>query len=83
MFRMAIESSVARIEMNDTGTGIPLEARSKIFEPFFTTKEKGLGLGLAMVKMLLQKNNATIELKESISFGAHFLITIPMQNDSG
>lgn len=83
IFRMAIESSVARIEMNDTGTGIPLEARSKIFEPFFTTKEKGLGLGLAMVKMLLQKNNATIELKESSSFGAHFLITIPMQNDSG
>jgi len=50
-----IEGDVAKIEISDTGIGIPEENLEKIFEPFFTTdKKKGTGIGLALTKKLLK-----------------------------
>jgi signal transduction histidine kinase len=55
--------------ISDTGYGIPTEMQRKIFEPYFTTKSTGTGLGLAMVKRILENHNATIQIKESSSKG--------------
>jgi signal transduction histidine kinase len=64
----------AQITYADTGPGIKPELVDKIFEPFFTTREKGTGLGLAVVKNLVDENRGKIKLIESKNIGATFLI---------
>ncbi|RMG06873.1 MAG: HAMP domain-containing protein [Planctomycetota bacterium] len=67
-----------RIEIDDTGSGIPKENLPKIFEPFFTTKEqgKGSGLGLALCLGIVQKHGGSIGVKKRWR-GAHFVIELP------
>jgi nitrogen fixation/metabolism regulation signal transduction histidine kinase len=57
------------VSIKDNGHGISEEQQTKIFEPYFTTKSTGTGLGLAMVKRILENHNATIQIKESSSKG--------------
>jgi two-component system sensor histidine kinase PilS (NtrC family) len=52
----------ARIDVGDTGGGIPDEARKRIFDPFFTTKQNGTGLGLSIVYQLVEKAGGRIEV---------------------
>jgi two-component system sensor histidine kinase PilS (NtrC family) len=52
----------ARIEIRDTGNGIPDEAMKRIFDPFFTTKPNGTGLGLSIVYQLVEKAGGKIEV---------------------
>ncbi len=62
------------ISFSDTGLGIPPELADKVFEPFFTTREKGTGLGLAVVKNLVEENKGNINYIFDEKNGAHFLI---------
>ena len=79
----SISGSTVRIKVIDTGIGIPIEAREKIFEPFFTIKQnqsvihEGTGLGLSVVKELVEKQNGTIELVDTKQNGTNFLICFP------
>jgi signal transduction histidine kinase len=66
------------IAIQDNGCGIPEEQREKIFEPKFTTKTKGMGLGLAMVKSILNGFNADIWLESELNVGTTFFISIPV-----
>jgi len=68
----------ARIEIRDTGTGVPEAARSQIFDPFFTTKEKGSGLGLSIAYTVIRKHGGQIALVSRDGSGATFVITLPM-----
>src|SRR3990167_8253756 len=53
-----------KIEIKDSGPGIPKENRDRIFDPFFTTKfQKGTGLGLYIVKQLVERNGGKISVK--------------------
>jgi len=54
------DGRMARLEIRDTGPGIPDEIRDKIFDPYFTTKAKGTGLGLALVYRIIQDHNGLI-----------------------
>ncbi|GAB6044842.1 hypothetical protein JCM11957_04400 [Caminibacter profundus] len=65
------------IEIEDNGGGIPKEIKERIFEPYFTTKEegKGTGMGLYMVKEIIERMNGKIEI-ENTSKGAKFIITL-------
>jgi signal transduction histidine kinase len=69
---LAIELKVA-----DTGHGISLETRAKIFEPLYTTKAKGIGLGLAVSKNLVEVNGGTIEVKSTEGQGSTFSLMLP------
>ena len=73
--------ALAEIEIQDTGGGVPLEVRQKIFEPFFTTKAMGTGLGLAVVRRILEGHGGTIELA-SAEGGARFLLRLPLEGGS-
>ena len=70
--------SVARIEFTDTGPGIPEEARKRLFEPFFSTKGRGSGLGLVIVKEIIQQHGGTIEEAGVFGMGARFIIYLPV-----
>jgi two-component system sensor histidine kinase AtoS len=58
-------SEAIEIRVQDTGSGVPAELRSKIFEPFITSKNEGTGLGLAIVHRLVAQHGGTIELLDN------------------
>nr|WP_320049849.1 ATP-binding protein [uncultured Desulfuromonas sp.] len=67
-----------RIQIVDTGSGIPLETLDKIFTPFFTTKNRGTGLGLAICKQLIKQNDGHISVLSSPDEGTSFAISLPV-----
>ncbi|MBI5342574.1 MAG: PAS domain S-box protein [Deltaproteobacteria bacterium] len=84
--RSDLESgSYARIDLADTGTGIPESHLEKIFDPFFTTKEqgKGTGLGLAMVFGIVKNHGGYIEVESKVGAGSLFKIYLPLADGKG
>lgn len=67
------------IKMNDNGIGIPDEQKSKIFSPNFTTKTGGTGLGLAMVKSIIESYSGKIWFESEKDHGTTFFVEIPKQ----
>ena len=74
-----LESEV-KVSITDNGHGIPKEIHEKIFEPFFTTKKsgEGTGIGLDIVKRIIEKHNAKMELESETGVGTTFHITLPL-----
>ncbi|MAG58394.1 MAG: hypothetical protein CMJ83_19065 [Planctomycetes bacterium] len=66
-----------RIEVKDTGCGIPAEDHHRLFEPYFSTRTGGTGLGLAICKRIIQEHNGTIEVESEIGSGTTFVISLP------
>jgi two-component system nitrogen regulation sensor histidine kinase NtrY len=67
-----------RIEVRDTGAGIPHQNRDKLFLPYFTTKKGGSGLGLAIVNRIVADHNGTISVRDNIPRGSIFSIELPV-----
>jgi two-component system, NtrC family, sensor kinase len=68
-----------KIDVKDTGPGIPAEHIPKLFEPFFTTKGvAGTGLGLALTYAYLEKHGGSIEARSEVGKGAVFAIDLPV-----
>ena len=65
------------ISVRDTGGGIPPENLGKLFEPLFTTKPKGIGLGLAVSKKLVEANGGKIEVQSEFGQGSVFNLYLP------
>jgi PAS domain S-box-containing protein len=78
--RLAREGSHLCLCLSDTGHGMPEEVRSKVFEPFFTTKDfgKGTGLGLTVVKGIIDEHNGTIAIESIVGKGTTFCIRLPL-----
>ena len=76
---MAQDGEMVRLTVADTGHGIPPEALKRIFEPFFTTKEfgKGTGLGLTVVKGIIEEHQGTITVESEEGRGTKFTIRLP------
>ena len=66
-----------RIEVEDTGSGITKENMKKIFNPFFTTKEKGTGLGLPIVRKIVEGHQGTIDVESQEGTGTKVTIHLP------
>lgn len=66
-----------RLEVQDTGSGIPAEELDKIFVPFHTTKNQGTGLGLPICRQLLEQHGGTISVTSRPGDGTKFSIDIP------
>lgn len=65
------------VEVKDNGTGIPEDQRNKIFEPSFTTKTKGMGLGLAMVRQIVEAFRGRIWFESRQGEGTSFFLALP------
>jgi signal transduction histidine kinase len=64
--------------VSDTGTGIAPENMEKIFQPLFTTKTKGIGLGLAVSRRLIEANGGTLTAESRVGEGATFTAAFRM-----
>lgn len=68
------------ITISDNGSGIPEEIQNKIFEPKFTTKTSGMGLGLAMIKNMIEGYGGSIQFKTVLEKGTTFYVRLPITN---
>ena len=60
--KTCIQENKLHLEYSDTGNGIPEDIQDKIFEPYFSTKSSGMGLGMAIVKRIIDEHGGTIIL---------------------
>ncbi len=72
-----LDSGSLKIGIKDNGPGIPEEMREKIFKPFFTTKNTGTGLGLAMVKRVIEAHSGKVRFDTDTN-GTRFIIELPL-----
>lgn len=70
------------LEVIDHGEGIPPEARERLFDAFFTTRSKGMGIGLAVVKQVLDRHGFTIDVESAAQEGTIFRVRIPKRGPS-
>lgn len=82
VLRLVLTADRDRVELTvaDTGHGIPREVIAKIFDPFFTTKEFGMGtgLGLTVVKGIIEEHSGTIHVESEPWKGTTFTISLPI-----
>ena len=80
---ISIEAQDGRavVQVRDNGSGIPEEVRDRIFTPNFTTKNSGMGLGLAMVKRMVEQAGGTVRFEsstEQADSGSTFFVELPL-----
>ncbi len=69
------------LSVKDNGEGIPQEMLGQIFEAFYTTKERGTGLGLAMVRQIIESNGGRVEVSSRQGEGARFDVWLPLKDE--
>ncbi|WNG23948.1 GAF domain-containing protein [Cystobacter fuscus] len=72
------DRELLRIDVVDQGCGIPTELIHRVFEPFFTTKAQGTGLGLAVVKRIIEEHHGELSLESTPGRGTTFSIRLPL-----
>jgi len=78
-----VDNEILTLLISDQGVGIPLEVQPRIFEPFFTSKhgsQKGLGLGLAVSKDIVEKLGGHIDFESEPGKGTLFRIILPLKS---
>ena len=78
--RTSVADGKVRVEISDTGKGIPDDLQTRIFEPFVTTKAvgQGPGLGLAISWDIIKRHDGAIEVKSAAGAGSTFTVTLPI-----
>ncbi len=71
-----------RVEVRDTGRGIPPADLEKIFNPFFTTRPEGTGLGLSVSYGIVKEHHGTIEVDSRVGTGTTFRVFLPVSQES-
>ncbi|HRZ14187.1 MAG TPA: cache domain-containing protein [Candidatus Omnitrophota bacterium] len=67
-----------KIEVSDTGKGMPANVLENLFTPFFTTKSRGLGLGLCISREIIKAHKGSIEVLSEVGKGSTFVIKLPL-----
>jgi nitrogen fixation/metabolism regulation signal transduction histidine kinase len=76
-----VENEKAIVRVTDNGNGIPEELREKLFRPNFTTKSSGMGLGLAIIKNIMEDIGGGIRFVTETGKGTTFILEFPVYKD--
>jgi PAS domain S-box-containing protein len=76
------DDGLVRVTVRDHGTGIGDMRGEQLFEQFYTTKEEGLGMGLAIVRSIIQAHSGTIKAENAEGGGARFAFALPVSDRS-
>jgi len=79
----AVSGAALTLTVSDTGGGIPAELLPRVFEPYVTTKTRGLGLGLAIARRIVEAHGGRIEAESEAGQGTRFRITLPRDGSAG
>ncbi|MCG3167472.1 MAG: Adaptive-response sensory-kinase SasA [Bacteroidia bacterium] len=72
------QDNTVLIKIQDNGSGISDEMKDKIFTPNFTTKSTGMGLGLAMVKSIIENSGGSVHFETTVDEGTVFYVSLPL-----
>jgi signal transduction histidine kinase len=75
--RTKIDAYAAQVTIQDNGAGIKEKHLHRLFKPFFTTKSKGIGMGLAVSRSLMEANGGQLWFDPQEEPGATFHLTLP------
>ena len=75
---LEVKNGFCIVSVQDNGSGIPDDLRDKIFVPNFTTKSSGMGLGLAMVKNIVESTGGEISFNSESEIGTTFYVSLPL-----
>ncbi|MEW5740323.1 MAG: HAMP domain-containing sensor histidine kinase [Myxococcota bacterium] len=74
---LEVDGPQARLVVDDSGPGIDPSVRNRLFEPLVTTKPRGIGLGLALVRRVVERHGGTVAASRAPLGGARFTLTLP------
>jgi PAS domain S-box-containing protein len=80
-FRTRRDGDRVEVAVRDRGPGIPPERIDTIFKPFYTTRSQGTGLGLAVVKKVVESHGGTVEVSNLPEAGAEFRVYLPLRRE--
>jgi C4-dicarboxylate-specific signal transduction histidine kinase len=78
-----LNGHVLRLSVHDSGPGIQPGAEEKVFDPFYTTKRGGMGMGLSVVRSIVEAHGGTVRASNDTSEGAVFEVTLPPYRSAG
>ena len=76
--RGRLEGVAVTVDVEDTGPGVDAATRRRLFEPLITTKERGIGLGLALVKRIAERHGGSVSYTDRVEGGARFTVRLPV-----
>src|SRR6056297_516624 len=82
-FSSEVNDNMVTVHVSDTGSGIAPDQLAKITEPFFSTKARGMGLGLAISKAIVEKNGGELTVVSEVGKGTTFSVRLPRARSSG
>ncbi len=71
-----------RVEVSDSGRGVPAEDREHLFDPFFSTKPEGMGMGLSISRSIIEAHGGTLALAVLASHGSTFFFELPAHDEA-
>jgi two-component system, LuxR family, sensor kinase FixL len=71
------KGDVAEVSVRDFGTGLPKDQPDKVFDHFFSTKQKGMGMGLTIVRSIIEAHGGTIVAEDAPERGARMIVRLP------
>src|SRR5206468_1481372 len=77
----AAVDGLAEVTVRDSGPGLPAALRERLFEPFFTTKSNGLGMGLSIVRSIVERHHGRVHAENAADAGAVFTVSLPAQSE--
>ena len=81
--RSEIKAAEVDVSVRDNGTGVPAEVIDRLFSPFITTKSLGLGIGLTIVRKIVEAHGGSIAARNNPEGGATFVVTLPRSHTPG
>ena len=77
--RWAGDADEVRVDVADTGVGIPADQLSKVFDPFYTSKARGTGLGLSVVYGIVERHNGRVSIESEVGAGTTVTMWLPVK----